>query len=163
MRILLVLPFLMIPSISYADELFSPKPFVGVTASAGDTKVQISRKQVDHIHLQSYGIQAGLKWKYVRATANYDWLSSKLANAELVTGNIAVQYPIGRITPFVGVGGGYMHNKRQGNVPVYVGTLGAEYSIDENISIEAKYRYIHPVQHSAKPAHLVGVGLNFRF
>ncbi len=159
-KLFLTIPFLALPSLALAE---MPQPFIGAAVGAGDTKVQVSRKRVNHIDLDAFSGQAGLNWKYARATVNYDYLPNKLANGHLFSGTVALQYPIGQFTPFVGVGGGYSYNRKQGGMPVYVATAGVEYAIDRQWSMEARYRYVHPVQHSAKPAHVVTVGIVFKF
>ena len=162
-KLLCTLPFLAFSNIAYADDIFKPTPFIGVSIGEGSTKVQISRKRVDTIGLDAYGAQAGVKWKYARASVNYDYLPNKLSNGQLISANIAAQYQIGKFTPFAGIGAGYSYNRKQGRTPVYVATAGVEYAIDDKWSVEARYRFIHPVQHSAKPTHVFGVGVTFRF
>lgn len=164
-KLLLTLPFLFAAP-AHADtvtEMFSPSPYIGASFGNGSTKIKISRKRVDRLDLQQVAIKAGVKWKYARVEAGYDYLPNRLSNTHLVSGTIATQYPIGKFTPFIGGGAGSSYNDKQGRVPVYIATGGVEYSVTDNWSVEARYRFIHPVQHSAKPTHIATVGIIFKF
>ncbi len=166
-KLLLTLPFLVIiPTTSYADtvtEMFRPQPYIGASFGNGSTNIQVSRKRVDRLDLQQVGAVVGVRWKYARAEVAYDYVPNRLANAHIVSSTIAAQYPIGKFTPFIGGGAGLSYNDKQGRVPVYIATGGLEYAIDERWSVEARYRYVHPVQHSAKPTHIATVGIVFKF
>jgi opacity protein-like surface antigen len=159
-RTLLKLALLTTPLAAHAE---TPRPFISGYVGEGSTKVQVSKKRVDKLGLDAYGLQAGVKWKYARASVDYDYLPNKLSNGQMLSATVAAQYKIGKFTPFIGGGAGYSHNKKQGRMPVYIATTGVEYAIDERWSIEARYRFVHPIQESAKPAHIVGIGFTFRF
>jgi opacity protein-like surface antigen len=146
-RTLLTLTLLTTPLAAHAE---TPRPFIGGYVGEGSTKVQISRKRVDKLGLD-------------RASVDYDYLPNKLSNGQMLSATVAAQYPIGKVTQFIGGGVGYSHNKKQGRVPVYIATAGVEYAIDDRWSVEARYRFVHPIQESAKPAHIVGIGFTFKF
>jgi opacity protein-like surface antigen len=159
-RIILTLTLLTIPFAAHAE---TPRLFIGGYVGEGSTKVQVSRKRVDKLGLDAYGVQAGVKWKYARASVDYDYLPNKLSNGQMLSATVAAQYPIGKFTPFIGGGAGYSHDKKQGRIPMYIATAGVEYAIDDKWSVEARYRFVHPIQESAKPAHIVGIGFSFKF
>jgi len=97
------------------------------------------------------GVSVGHDFGLLRVEGNFDHMRADALTSNMVSGMTYLEMDVGKVTPFVGVGMGYvMQGDTAGSAAglndndwAYILSAGASYRLTKNFEFVGQYRYLH--------------------
>lgn len=114
------------------------------------------------------GATAGYDFGYVRLEGDYRNIglghnATSFVTGNVLTGNVILQYPLGKFEPYVLAGYGYAWRPYNASTGVWNVGGGSRYALTQNVALDLRYTFTEGVRSSNPVNNSITGGVEYRF